>query len=1087
MRKVFYLFFLCLTIPLSVPAQWQLLSTLPTNSKIYSIYFLDKEKAPQIGFAVAGQDLFKSTNRGKTWKKVLNDPNTGYPAYYYPSILGLSFKDSLIGWTASFSLYSTTDGGETWTKNVGLNNVKGNSIYYNKLTNRIFLSVWNAGNPCLVSTNEGVTWSPFSTEIALSGYAFADDGSVGISASGASSAWVYTSDGGISWNSSQKKGETWQPLYIGENKNFLALSESSGQLEESMDGGASWRVRNSTSLPNTGQIAGRASSLYYQSLSNGVPGFNISIDTGFSWASICGPSGNFDTRFYVHNDTIYSGSENSGEIWINTNPGIPDVRILPNSINLGSDTMCNSISFNDTIYTGCADFQVVTAELIDTSAVTLTTTQIPLIINHISEILHLEFKLKKIITQPYATTLRLICKKNSFVKELLIPVTINSTVINPNQFNGASYKIDTLCKTWDSILPIVNPFCDTITITSLSILNSSHILSNLPVSPFEIRPEGEAKTKISIDATSNGDFIDSVLMTFTIEGATFSTILPIKIIVRANIFSLQQPLINFDTVSTCATLTKSTHLINNNCDSILITEFQAPTGSSFIKTKPSLPLWLHTGDSLQVEFIYSPTSAGAMQDSITFLGKTVAGNSQYLTLVLSGYGDQNGGVLFYSPKQFVFKSLSICEYDSASGTITNVGCDSLLLDPAQIFGDPDFKLTANSSQLTVQPQEIINYEVYLNPAQKGFRQGRIVLTSDGAKSDTVSIPFTVTVTSGTKILTASQQAVDFGTVSVCDEKDSTITLTNSGCDTLWVSGSGFEGLGFGSNAKFPIMILPGHDTSIDVFTVLDTAGGKTSSTAVLSFVSDADSISPIRPINLQRTYSQSANKSVGFYLDPAAKMAGDQSIVNYDIKESGSFAGANIDTVTFDLAYNTDLLEFGESLGNHISFDGLHYIMTGTPIKANANGILAKLGFRVYLTKDSVTKIELTKKSDTVKSPCGILSITGSGSARFDYNFLCGERSISGLMNGFMSTRIVSLRPNPATDEIIFHVESAAKQDAVIEIINAIGARIYYQSSKLVQGTNNIRLDTKTFSDGVYIIRLHSSNQTTSQSFVKVK
>jgi hypothetical protein len=320
---------------------------------------------------------------------------------------------------------------------------------------------------------------------------------------------------------------------------------------------------------------------------------------------------------------------------------------------------------------------------------------------------------------------------------------------------------------------------------------------------------------------------------------------------------------------------------------------------------------------------------------------------------------------------------------------------------------------------------------------------------------------------------------------MCDNgKDTSIILRNSGFDTLEISGVGGLGLGFGTNTKFPIIILPGKDTTIDIFTVLDTLGGQIVNSASLTFMSTSDTA--LSPIALSRSYIASPKVDLGLYLDPAVKKGGDQSTVSYDIKEipGKTFNGAGIRQITFDLNHNTDLLEYNsaKSSSNLTSSDGKSFTVNSvSEITADANGILASIGFIVYLTKDSVTTLNLANVKigaiDTM--PCQDITTLSylSDTAVFNYNFLCGERSISGLMNGVMPMRIISMHPNPAQDEIVLNLQTAVKQNATIEIRNALGASVYSGSKNLIIGSNSIHLDTKGLASGMYLVTVGSVSQ----------
>ena len=82
-----------------------------------------------------------------------------------------------------------------------------------------------------------------------------------------------------------------------------------------------------------------------------------------------------------------------------------------------------------------------------------------------------------------------------------------------------------------------------------------------------------------------------------------------------------------------------------------------------------------------------------------------------------------------------------------------------------------------------------------------------------------------------------------------------------------------------------------------------------------------------------------------------------------------------------------------------------------------------------------------------------------------------------------MPMRITSLHPNPSQDEIDVELQSTAKQDAKIEIFDALGVRVVSESRSLGVGRNSIHLDTKGLSGEMYLVRVGNA----SQSFVKVK
>lgn len=268
--------------------------------------------------------------------------------------------------------------------------------------------------------------------------------------------------------------------------------------------------------------------------------------------------------------------------------------------------------------------------------------------------------------------------------------------------------------------------------------------------------------------------------------------------------------------------------------------------------------------------------------------------------------------------------------------------------------------------------------------------------------------------------------------------------------------------------------------------MLDTAGGKTSTSADIIFNGKFDN--SINPISVTRTFSIGKRLDLGFYLDPTPQNGGDQNVVIFNIKEiSGkSYTGLGIRQITFNLTYNTDLLTFNQTQStNVISTDGKNFTVTGSPnLQADSSGVLASLAFTVFLTIDSSTTIFMNNMSDTTYLPtCGMMTTSSGGSATFNYNFICGERSISGFMKGILPLKIIGIRPNPAQDEISIDLQSAQDQEINIEIFNELGMQVFSKKINLTKEILPDHIDTKNLSSGLYLVRIGGE----SRSFMKVR
>ncbi len=455
-----------------------------------------------------------------------------------------------------------------------------------------------------------------------------------------------------------------------------------------------------------------------------------------------------------------------------------------------------------------------------------------------------------------------------------------------------------------------------------------------------------------------------------------------------------------------------------------------------------------------------------------------------LNLFLEGFGIYEGGKLEYAPKEFRFSSLSICSRDSASGYITNVGCDALGVDPLKFIGDNDFTSNATNTSKQLASGDTIKYKVYLNPARKGIRQGQIILTSHIASTTSVdTIAITVTVTDGTRILNASTTTLNFGKTTLCDERDSLFTLKNLGCDTLIISAVDLQGSGFSSDAETPIILLPGESKNITIKTTIDTAGGKTNNSAIISFKTDADT--SISPITLQRTFSYPKSFSVGLTTDSLRATSGSVVVVSITSGDGLGQANSGVNTLDVDLTLNDDLLGYLKAVSpNKISRNGGHLTITGNPeLQTLPSGSLADLYYEVFLTKDSATDIVMSnlKLNGGNQTNCEP-KITNTNSA-FTYRFECGDHILQRYLKGEAPLKIISVRPNPAQKEITVDYSTKTNENVTIEIIDVLGNLISKQIATTT--SSRITLPISSLISGSYIIRLSQQDHTVSARFVK--
>ncbi|MDP4230889.1 MAG: T9SS type A sorting domain-containing protein [Bacteroidota bacterium] len=224
----------------------------------------------------------------------------------------------------------SVDGGITWSKQIDI--IPTSSLLYLNSTNRLVLA-YEGGPPAYLYSTDGVSFSPVSLgNVSTIGIAFSDN-KHGVMSPGPITPLgithsLYTSDGGITWFTTPLDAdqENFQPIGIKGTTTFYSLSESartvgtSGVLRRSDDGGITWRKIYQYSVHwygVTGTLQYNSKALFFQTIPDGSEGIMMSGDSGKTFYSICGPTNNQDTRFYVRDSFIYAGDK-SGKLWLNT-------------------------------------------------------------------------------------------------------------------------------------------------------------------------------------------------------------------------------------------------------------------------------------------------------------------------------------------------------------------------------------------------------------------------------------------------------------------------------------------------------------------------------------------------------------------------------------------------------------------------------------------------------------------------------------------------------------------------------------------------------------------------------------------------
>ncbi|MEP7234956.1 MAG: T9SS type A sorting domain-containing protein [Ignavibacteriota bacterium] len=216
-------------------------------------------------------------------------------------------------------------------------------------------------------------------------------------------------------------------------------------------------------------------------------------------------------------------------------------------------------------------------------------------------------------------------------------------------------------------------------------------------------------------------------------------------------------------------------------------------------------------------------------------------------------------------------------------------------------------------------------------------------------------------------------------------------------------------------------------------------------------------------------------------------------------------SGRRLDSISFSVIYKSDLLDASGNTfttgipGALISvgaekpspsvplpeYREREVVVRGNDLSLDPSVPVLDLQFKAMLTTTTSTPIRIANLrlngGDADYQNC-ILSAASSDTV-FNLLFLCGDTIIYDFMRTGKVLSIISIRPNPVKDELEIDLHSSEKQDARVEIFDALGTRVFSGMQNIIEGKNQIHLDTKVLSGGMYVVRIGEA----SQSFVKTK
>jgi hypothetical protein len=238
-------------------------------------------------------------------------------------------------------------------------------------------------------------------------------------------------------------------------------------------------------------------------------------------------------------------------------------------------------------------------------------------------------------------------------------------------------------------------------------------------------------------------------------------------------------------------------LQNPSCDTVILRQLLLNSNDwkALDVTGATLrfPIVIPPGGSVNIVLEFHPTKLGAIKASMTLAFHYQQYDSVH-TVGLRGSGRQVGQLEFV--QSIDFGSVSVCVTVDTAIEFTNSSCDPITIDSLTVSA-PFQLLDANALPTTVGAGKSVKFRIHFAPNGKVLSQSTAVLKyffDNGTRYDTIQLAARGTPGESIYTLTPPIDSIRFDDRTECDEPESaTLTISNTGCDTMWVSSIVMDG------------------------------------------------------------------------------------------------------------------------------------------------------------------------------------------------------------------------------------------------------------------------------------------------------
>jgi len=286
--------------------------------------------------------------------------------------------------------------------------------------------------------------------------------------------------------------------------------------------------------------------------------------------------------------------------------------------------------------------------------------------------------------------------------------------------------------------------------------------------------------------------------------------------------------INFGTAAPGNNVTQLAALTNTGAASVSVQQISA-SGTGFAVSHAALPWTLAAGQSANFSISFTPTAGSTSSGSVSIVSNAYDSS---LSIPLTGAG-ASAGILSANPTSNSFGSVQVGSSASQYQSVTNSGGSNVSISQANVSGS-GFSISGLSLPITLTSGQSYTFSTVFAPTCSGTATGSIAIVSNASNSS-LTIALSGTATASGQLL-LSPTTLDFGSITVGQNKSLTATLSTSG-SSVTVSSASTSNPEFSlSGASFPLALAAGQSAPVNVTFTPQSSGTASGS---ISFSSNA--------------------------------------------------------------------------------------------------------------------------------------------------------------------------------------------------------------------------------------------------------